>query len=115
LIIETEVSTAMLIKSMLREMGAVAVGPAFNLRQADQLAACCEVDGALLSAHLNADDPPFSVATTLRERGIPFILLTDEPLPGLETVPTLRKPFNRAELCSALLTHFGFGAGQLPA
>ncbi len=47
LIAESEISVALLVKSMLREIGAIAVGPAFNLKQAEQLAACCEVDGAL--------------------------------------------------------------------
>jgi hypothetical protein len=109
LVVETDISAAMLVKSMLREAGALVVGPAFTLRQAEHLAACCEVDGALLGAHLNGDDPPFSLATTLRERGIPFVLVTQHPLPGLEHVPTLQRPFNRAELRSALRKHFGFG------
>jgi hypothetical protein len=108
LIIETEISVALLVKSVLREMGALAVGPAFNLRQSEHLAVCWEVDAALLSAHLNGEDPPFSVATILRERGIPFILLTKERLPAIENVPTLQRPFSRAEINLALQTHFGF-------
>jgi DNA-binding response OmpR family regulator len=104
LIVDNEVLITVLLHNALREAGFVVVGPAFNLRQAEHLAACCDIDGALLDVYLDSGESTLSVAKVLRERGIPFMFVTGgslDDVPGFEEASLLRKPVSTAQIITA--------------
>lgn len=117
LIVENEALLAVLLHGALREAGLAVVGPAFNLLQAEHLASCCDIDGALLDVYLDSGESTLSVARMLRERGIPFMFVTGgnlEDVPGFDGVPVLRKPISTAEIITAARCHFGRGGRLQP-
>jgi DNA-binding response OmpR family regulator len=116
LLVENEVLITVLLHSALRAAGLAVVGPAFNLRQAEHLAAHCDIDGALLDVYLDSGESTFSVSRILRERGIPFMFITGGTLDdvrGYEDVPVLRKPVSTADIITAARSHFG-GMAPIP-
>lgn len=109
LVVENEVLIAILLHTALREAGLVVVGPAFNLRQAEHLALCCDIDGALLDLWLDSGESTLSVAKILQDRKIPFIFVTGgtlEGVPGFEAVPVLRKPVSAAQIITEARIRF---------
>jgi DNA-binding response OmpR family regulator len=118
LIVENEVLITVLLHEALREAGLVTVGPAFNLQQAEHLASCCDIDGALLDVYLDSGESTLSIGVLLRQRGIPFMFVTGgtlDDLPGFEGVPVLRKPVSAVEIITAARSRFGHTAWTTPA
>lgn len=106
LIVEDETLISMLFEDILLELGCEIVGPAFNLRQAVDLAREAPIDAAILDVNLGGD-PIFPVAAILAKRDIPIVFSSGYGAGGLpdrwQHVPTLPKPFTTEEVNTALL------------
>jgi two-component sensor histidine kinase/CheY-like chemotaxis protein len=106
-VVEDEPLIAMLTTQMLEEIGCVVIGPASTLTQALQIAEAEQFDIALVDRNLagQLSDP---VARRLRERNIPFAVMTgysDSKLPlELGNIPLLPKPFVQGDLAK-LVSH----------
>ena len=95
LLVEDETLTGIFMHDLLQELGYGVVGPIASLEEALEAASTQNVCAALLDVNLrgSAIDP---VATILRERAIPFALVTgysgENLITSLDSVPVLRKP-----------------------
>jgi CheY-like chemotaxis protein len=108
LIVEDESLVAMLLETILEDMGCVAVGPASSVR--DGLIAAkdeADLDAALLDVNV-AGEHVFPVAAALKDRGVPFVFSTGYGEGGLPTEwrghPTIQKPFTESAVRDALAT-----------
>ena len=105
LIVEDETLISMLFEDILLELGCEIVGPAFNIKQALELAREAAIDAAILDVNLGGD-PIFPVATVLASRAIPLVFSSGYGSGGLperwQDRPTLPKPFTAAEVVAAL-------------
>ena len=111
LIVEDESLVAMLLETILEDMGCEPVGPASNL---DDGLALAQDDGRLDAALLDVNvggRQVFPVAEALRDRGVPFVFSTGYGEGGLPDewrgLPTLQKPFTEAAVREALMTAVG--------
>jgi CheY-like chemotaxis protein len=77
LVLDDEPLISMLIEGWLNELGCEVVGPAQSLEDALDLAGKAELDAAILDVNL-AGQNSFSVANTLKLRGIPFAFATGD-------------------------------------
>lgn len=115
LLVEDEFLIALGIEQTLLGFGCHIVGPVPRLNQAVALAQTESLDGAVLDVNLNGT-PVFPVATTLRARGIPFILTTGYEAAALPEAfrdcPRLRKPFSAEELRNMAFRVFGGNEGE---
>ena len=108
LVIEDEFLVALSIASILEGHGAIAVGPVGTL--CDALKRGGEsLDGAVLDLVLG-HETSLPVARLLRQRKIPFILMTahcEEAIPHeLDGAPRLPKPFEEGALLKACQSAF---------
>ena len=111
LIVEDESLVAMLLETILEDMGCVPVGPAATVEEGLQMASEGEpVDAALLDVNV-AGKQVFPIAEALRERGVPFVFSTGYGEGGLPDEwrgqPTLQKPFTEAAVRDALMKAMG--------
>ena len=110
LIVEDESLVAMLLETILEDMGCLAVGPAATVDEGLRMAADETVDAALLDVNV-AGRQVFPVAQALKDRGVPFIFSTGYGEGGLPDQwrgqPTLQKPFTEAAVRDALMTAMG--------
>ena len=111
LIVEDESLVAMLLETILEDMGCTPVGPAATVDEALRLTADAEpIDAALLDVNV-AGRQVFPVAEALRDRGVPFVFSTGYGEGGLPDEwrgqPTLQKPFTEAAVRDALMTAMG--------
>lgn len=101
LIIEDVGIVAMSLKAILQELGCVVVGTAARLHEAEELSRHETLDGVLLDLNL-AGQYTFPVADILRERNIPFIIMSGydagQLRADLAEEPQMAKPFDRAAL-----------------
>jgi len=101
LVVEDEPLVAMAVAAALAEAGCAPVGPAHTLSDALRLADEERLDAAVLDRNLGGQysDP---VAQRLRDRGIPFLIMTgyaDSGLPlEFADVPSFGKPFESDKL-----------------
>jgi DNA-binding response OmpR family regulator len=98
LVVEDEGLIALEIETLLKEMGCVVFGPAPTVARALALIAQEEADFALLDVNLGGTRST-PVAEALRERGMPYALITgydaDQlPEPALGGIPYLGKPID---------------------
>ncbi|WP_347302983.1 response regulator [Croceibacterium sp. TMG7-5b_MA50] len=95
LIVEDEFYIASNLRRSLHDLGAIVIGPAPDLATALPLAEEA-LDAAVLDVNLDYEQS-FPVADRLRERGIPFLLLTGYDAWALpesyQDAPRLAKPF----------------------
>ena len=111
LIVEDESLVAMLLETILEDMGCTPVGPAATvdegLRMVSEGAA---VDAALLDVNV-AGRQVFPIAQALKDRGVPFVFSTGYGEGGLPDEwrgqPTLQKPFTEAAVRDALMKAMG--------
>ena len=110
LIVEDESLVAMLLETILEDMGCLAVGPAATVDEGLRMAADETVDAALLDVNV-AGRQVFPVAQALKDRGVPFIFSTGYGEGGLPDEwrgqPTLQKPFTEAAVRDALMSAMG--------
>jgi CheY-like chemotaxis protein len=95
LVVEDDFLIAEWLCQAISEHGALISGPAGSAKEAIDLLDKSVVEGALLDLRLR-NSIGLEVAVALRQRGIPFIVVTAydrESLPSeLKTAPYLRKP-----------------------
>lgn len=101
LVVEDEMTIAMLLEDMLVELGCVVVGPVARLSQAVHLAMEESIDGALLDLNV-AGAEVYAAADKLAARDIPFAFVTGYGTGHLKEPyrqrPSLQKPFRRHQL-----------------
>ena len=113
LVVEDEPLVAMLVETMLQDLGCEVIGPAYSLDEGQRLAGGEELDAAILDVNLNGEmsDP---IAAVLESRGVPFALATgyggSAPQAAGQAVPVLNKPFRAETLESMLSQLLGNGA-----
>jgi CheY-like chemotaxis protein len=110
LIVEDESLVAMLLETILEDMGCRPVGPISNIDEALSFLndeAEPTLDGALLDVNV-AGREVFPVAEALKARGVPFVFSTGYGQGGLPDAwrdhPTIQKPFTEAAVQSALMS-----------
>jgi len=111
LVVEDESLVAMLLETILEDMGCSTIGPASNIE--DGLTAVRDeivLDAALLDVNV-AGQQVFPVARALADRGVPFIFSTGYGAGGLPDEwrerPTIQKPFTESMVREALLAAMG--------
>jgi CheY-like chemotaxis protein len=106
LVVEDEGGVALLIESMLTELGCEIAASVAHLADACRIAATAPIDLAVLDVNL-AGRPVYPVAQILRDRQIPFVFSTGYGASGLpdefKSHPVLGKPFTLVELQRQLL------------
>jgi DNA-binding response OmpR family regulator len=75
LIVEDEATIGFYLVGVLRQAGYEVMGPARSISAALQALHADRIDAALLDISLGSE-PAFAIADVLRERGVPFLLLT---------------------------------------
>ncbi len=111
LVVEDESLVAMLLETILGDMGCAPVGPASTVEEGLAIIADAEpLDAALLDVNV-AGREVFPVAETLKARGVPFVFSTGYGEGGLPDAwrghPTVQKPFTEASIREALMTAMG--------
>ena len=107
LVIEDESLVAMLLETILDDMGCTVVGPESNIDDG-LIAATTEasLDAALLDVNV-AGREVFPVAEALKARGVPFVFSTGYGEAGLPEHwrgnPTIQKPFTEGAIRDALM------------
>lgn len=106
LVIEDETLIAMLIDDLLRDTGAITLGPVYTVGDALALLQSIRPDAAVLDMNLFGRSA-VPVADALASYGIPFVVATgyslDDTLRSHPDVPLLAKPFAPGELIAALV------------
>jgi DNA-binding response OmpR family regulator len=105
LVVEDDALISMLLEEMLADMGAEVAGVAATLQQAIDLAET-PADAAIVDVNL-AGYSSYPAAQLLAERGVPLLFATGNdrhaPPPELAAAPTLAKPYDFAQVESAIL------------
>lgn len=111
LLVEDEALVAMLLETILEDMGCIPVGPAATVE--DGLAMVADpapLDGALLDVNI-AGRQVFPIAEALKARGVPFVFSTGYGAGGLPDEwrghATVQKPFTEAAIRNALMQAMG--------
>jgi CheY-like chemotaxis protein len=107
LIVEDESLVAMLLETILEDMGCTPVGPVSNIDDALKAAADePDLDAALLDVNV-AGRQVFPVAEALKARGVPFLFSTGYGEGGLADDwrghTTIQKPFTESTVRDALI------------
>lgn len=111
LVVEDESLVAMLLETILEDMGCTPVGPASNVDDGAAMARdTTELDAALLDVNV-AGRQVFPVAEALKARGVPFVFSTGYGEGGLPDEwrgnPTIQKPFTEVAVRDALMKAMG--------
>ena len=111
LIVEDESLVAMLLETILEDMGCATVGPVSNIDEAlTLLDGGLVIDGALLDVNV-AGREVFPVAAALKAKGVPFVFSTGYGEGGLPDEwrgqSTIQKPFTEETVRSALMKALG--------
>lgn len=111
LIVEDESLVAMLLETILEDMGCTPVGPASTVAEGLSMVAADEpLDAALLDVNV-AGSQVFPVAQALKDRGVPFVFSTGYGEGGLPDAwrgqSTIQKPFTEAAIRDALMSAMG--------
>lgn len=105
LLVEDEGVVAILIESMLTELGYQVVGPVPRLAKALDVARGEDFDVAVLDVNLHGSSS-FPIADVLLEKGVPFVFATGYGAPGipsyLSATAVLQKPFRTQQLAEAI-------------
>ena len=108
LIVEDESLVAMLLETILADLGCDVVGPESNIEDGLNVASgTAPLDAALLDVNV-AGREIFPVAEALKARGVPFVFSTGYGEAGLPEHwrgnPTVQKPFTEGAIHDALMT-----------
>ena len=105
LVVEDEYMIAMLIESLLEDLGCVLADIAAKPERAFEIIDATEIDAAVLDVNLNGVDS-FGIAAVLAERDIPFVFATgyggSRLPPEFANRPVLQKPYRIGDLEQAL-------------
>ncbi|MDI3560622.1 response regulator [Bradyrhizobium sp. Arg816] len=106
LVVEDEMTIALMIEDMLTDLGHQVVAMAMRLPQALELAKTSEIDFVVLDVNLDGH-MSFAVADALIERGVPFVFVTGYGAAGVDPKYrhqgiVLQKPFDLADLEKAI-------------
>lgn len=106
LVVEDEMTIALLVEDMLVELGHNVIGLALRFTQALTLARDAQLDFAVLDVNLNGQES-FPVAEVLEARGIPFVFATGYGSAGVDANyrgrgMVIKKPFDRKDLQLAI-------------
>ncbi len=105
LIVEDEMTIALLIEDMILDLGHEVAGMAMRLPQAEELARTATLDLAVLDVNLDGLTS-FSVADILAARKIPFVFVTGYGPAGIvaqyQDRITVKKPFAQSDLQAAI-------------
>jgi CheY-like chemotaxis protein len=100
LVLEDEMLLAMMIETMLSELGYRTLKAA-RVASGVRLATTARLDCAILDINLDSETS-YPVAATLRRRGIPFLFATGYNAPSLDPgyryCPILCKPYSERDL-----------------
>ena len=107
LIVEDESLVAMLLETILADLGCDVVGPESNIEDGLSVASgTAPLDAALLDVNV-AGQEIFPVAEALKARGVPFVFSTGYGEAGLPEHwrgnPTVQKPFTEGAIRDALM------------
>ena len=111
LVVEDESLVAMLLETILEDMGCSPVGPVATVDEGlAMVAAETSLDAALLDVNV-AGREVFPIAEALKARGVPFIVSTGYGEGGLPDAwrgqATVQKPFTESAIRDALLKAMG--------
>ena len=110
LVVEDESLVAMLLETILEDMGCQPVGPASTIEEGLELASAGGLDAALLDVNV-AGRQIFPVAQVLADQGVPFIFSTGYGEGGLPDAwrgrTTIQKPFTEGAVRDALMKAMG--------
>ena len=111
LVVEDESLVAMLLETILEDMGCSPVGPVATVDEGLALVAAeTSLDAALLDVNV-AGREVFPIAEALKARGVPFIFSTGYGEGGLPDAwrgqATVQKPFTESAIRDALLKAMG--------
>lgn len=111
LVVEDESLVAMLLETILEDMGCTPIGPASTVDEGLAMATGGEtLDAALLDVNV-AGRQVFPVAQALKDRGVPFVFSTGYGEGGLphewRGQATIQKPFTEAAVRDALMKAMG--------
>ena len=111
LVVEDEALVAMLLETILEDMGCTPVGPAATVEEGLAMATDTDsLDAALLDVNV-AGHQVFPIAEALKTRGVPFVFSTGYGEGGLPDTwrghPTVQKPFTEAAIREALMKAMG--------
>ncbi len=104
LVVEDEALIAAMVEDMLKDLGAVVVGPASTIEKGLALAGSEAIDVALLDVNVR-DQRIDPVADVLRGRGIPMLFATgygSNIFADKRTCSWIDKPYTQETLASAL-------------
>lgn len=105
LVVEDESLIRMLLEDMLTDLGHEVAATAASVEAARELATSADFDAAILDVNLEGHEV-FPVAEILAQRGLPFVFASGYGHTALPEQfrdrPTLQKPFQGAQLESAL-------------
>jgi len=111
LVVEDESLVAMLLETILEDMGCIPVGPVGTVDEALEVVASDPlIDAALLDVNV-AGVEVFPVAAALKARGVPFVFSTGYGEGGLPDdwrgQVTIQKPFSESAIRDALFKALG--------
>lgn len=111
LVVEDESLVAMLLETILEDMGCAPVGPASTVDEGLALVTDgAPLDAALLDVNV-AGRQVFPIAQALKDRGVPFVFSTGYGEGGLPEEwrgqATIQKPFTEAAVRDALMQAMG--------
>ncbi len=110
MVVEDESLVAMLLETILEDMGCTPVGPAATVDEGLAMAESEALDAALLDVNV-AGRQIFPVAEALKARGVPFVFSTGYGEGGLPDEwrgqTTLQKPFTENAVREALMKALG--------
>lgn len=105
LIVEDEMTIALMVEDMLTDLGHQVAGIAMRLPQALSLAQTVEADVAILDINLDGRKS-FPVAEILNRRGVPVVFASGYGRSGLEPpfdkAVVVAKPFEARDLSEAI-------------
>ncbi|GEO42253.1 response regulator [Skermanella aerolata] len=108
LVVEDEPLVAMVLESIIEDMGASLVGPAASVEKALALIEAGGFTGALLDVNLRGERVD-AVADALAAKGLPFVFTTGHGIDGIPAAhrhrPMLSKPFRDADITALLNLH----------
>lgn len=118
LVVEDEMTIALLLEDMLVELGHEVVDLAMRLPQALDLAASREIDLAILDVNLDGR-MSFPVADVLLARGVPFVFATGYGALGVDPryrgAVVVAKPFSLTALGAAIAAARRSGSPTSPS